>query len=168
MKNEELLVLLGTDPTDTRDQLSELTRNQLSGLTRDQLSGLTRNQLSGLTRDQLSWLTGDQLSGLTALLEKTPVLERPYSAILEATNNCSANFDMGSWHCGTTHCAAGWIVTKAGEAGAALEREFDTPTAARLILRKSCPSDWPLPNFYAKNDAAAAFIRAMAVKEVAS
>ncbi len=145
MTNDELLIFLGTDPSDSRDQLA------------------------WLSRDQLAWLSGDQLAWLKELQEKTPKLELPYTQIMQATNGCTANFDMSSWHhsCNTTHCAAGWIVTKAGEAGKTLKREFDTPTAARLILRKSCPADWPLPNFYAKNDAAAAFIRAMAAKEAA-
>jgi hypothetical protein len=107
------------------------------------------------------------LAAIEKIQAMTPLLEKPYTKLLESTSNCSVGFDMGSWHCGTTHCAAGWIVHQAGDAGYALEREFDTPTAARLILRKSCPDDWPLPYFHASNEAATAFIKAMAKREAA-
>ena len=45
--------------------------------------------------------------------------------------------DMGQWHCGTTHCRAGWVVTLAGEEGAALEKYHNTELAAMLIYRES-------------------------------
>ena len=134
MTDQELLELLGTDPSDA-----------------------SRAQLSGLSRDQLSWLEEIQ--------KTVPVIENPYTKILQSTDNCAVNFDMERWHCNTTHCAAGWIVVHAGEDGEALEEKYDTPTAARMILRKSCPADWPLPNFYASNEAAAAFIHKMAKME---
>jgi len=44
---------------------------------------------------------------------------------------------MYSWHCGTAHCRAGWVVTLAGEAGAALEKYHNTELAALLIHRAS-------------------------------
>jgi hypothetical protein len=70
---------------------------------------------------------------------------------------------MNSWHCGTTHCLAGWIITlaKAQE----LEGQTNTPTAAALILKKSCPENWPLPNFYCTNEGALAFIKKMSTLE---
>ena len=102
-----------------------------------------------------------------SMIGEIPRLERPYSRLWEATKGCAVNFDMDHWHnaCRTTHCAAGWIVTLAGAAGAALELRCGTPAAARLILLKSCPADWPLPNFFASNEAAAAFISHMAERE---
>jgi hypothetical protein len=45
--------------------------------------------------------------------------------------------DMDTWHCGATHCRAGWIVTLAGEAGAALEKFHNTELAAFLICKAS-------------------------------
>ena len=44
---------------------------------------------------------------------------------------------MSSWHCGTAHCRAGWVVTLAGAAGAALEEAFGTALAAQMIYRES-------------------------------
>lgn len=41
--------------------------------------------------------------------------------------------DMKNWHCGTAHCRAGWVVTIAGEKGAALEKLHGTEFAAALI-----------------------------------
>ena len=61
----------------------------------------------------------------------------------------------------------GWTVHKAGPAGYALEKACGadgTPVAAALILLKSRP-DAPLPNFYATNDQAMAFIKARAAEE---
>jgi hypothetical protein len=74
---------------------------------------------------------------------------------------------MSTWHsCKTTHCIAGWTVHVAGKAGYGLERITDTATAAAAILRKSRPSA-PLPNFYATDEAAMAFIEARAAEEIA-
>ena len=140
MTKQELLVLQGTDPC---------------YLTGDQLSGLTRDQLSGLTRDQLSGLTGDQ--------KGVPVLKNPYTAVRDAIKKEGCALNMKTWHtCETTHCLGGWIVTLAK--ATALEKTFDTEGAARLILRNSRP-EAPLPNFYASDDAAMAFIEARAAEE---
>ena len=62
---------------------------------------------------------------------------------------------MSSWHCGTTHCRAGWVVTLAGEAGKALEDRFNTELAAMLIYRESGSPINP-SRFYDSNDAALA------------
>ena len=112
-------------------------------------------------------LTAEQIAELWPSLDDVPRLEWPYSRLWEATNGCTMNFDMSSWHnaCDTTHCAAGWVVALAGAAGKALESRFGTPAAARLILQESCPAGWPMPNFHASNEAAAAFISHMAERE---
>ncbi len=44
---------------------------------------------------------------------------------------------MSRWHCGTTHCRAGWVVTLAGDAGKNLEAFHNTELAAMLIYRAS-------------------------------
>ncbi len=63
---------------------------------------------------------------------------------------------MSSWHgsCGTTHCRAGWVVTLAGEAGAAMEFCMGTAAAAALIYLKSDPKLGKIPNFYDMDNAA--------------
>ena len=57
--------------------------------------------------------------------------------------------DMSAWHCGTTHCRAGWAVTLAGKAGSALESAVGTEMAGRLIYEAS--TGRPAPDFFASN-----------------
>jgi hypothetical protein len=70
--------------------------------------------------------------------------------------------DMRRWHCGTSHCRAGWIVTLAGEAGKRLEIDTgSTANAAMLIYAASAPGQ-PIPDFYCDNEAALANMKARA------
>jgi len=62
---------------------------------------------------------------------------------------------MSTWHCGTAHCRAGWVVTLAGEAGAALEAFHSTELAAVLIYKASGYQINPA-RFYDSNDYALA------------
>ena len=68
---------------------------------------------------------------------------------------------MGSWHCGTTHCRAGWAVHLAGEQGYALEQFFNTELAAMLIYRESGSPINPA-RFYDGNDDALADMKRLA------
>jgi hypothetical protein len=63
---------------------------------------------------------------------------------------------MNKWHCGTAHCRAGWVVTLAGEGGAALEFAMGTPAAAALIYMASDKSLEKIPDFYCSNQSALA------------
>ena len=65
--------------------------------------------------------------------------------------------DMGRWHCGSTHCRAGWAVVLAGEEGLALEVSLGTETAARLIYEAS--TGRIAPDFFATQEDAIADIR---------
>jgi hypothetical protein len=68
--------------------------------------------------------------------------------ILEALDH-GGMLRMADWHtCETTHCLAGWAVTLAGEAGAALEAKVGSSVAGALIYAASQP-DQPVPDFYA-------------------
>ncbi len=74
---------------------------------------------------------------------------------------------MRMWHtCGTTHCRAGWVVTLAGERGAALEARFNTELAAMMIYRESGSPIDPA-RFYDSNDAALADMKRLAELEAA-
>ena len=76
--------------------------------------------------------------------------------------------DMGTWHCGTSHCRAGWVVTLAGDEGELLESRMGTAYAAMAIYLKSDPVRWArecLPNFYASNEDALADMKRMAEEE---
>jgi uncharacterized protein YjbI with pentapeptide repeats len=102
-------------------------------------------------------LDGAILDGAIPRVEN---LDAQILARVEAVPGC---LSMGSWHgeadCGTTHCRAGWAITLAGEAGAALERELGPATAGALIYHASAGY---VPNFYATNEAALADLRARA------
>jgi len=62
--------------------------------------------------------------------------------------------DMQDWHCGTSHCRAGWVVELAGEGGKALERAIGTSAAAAMIYMASDPKLEKVPDFYASNEGA--------------
>jgi len=67
--------------------------------------------------------------------------------------------NMSSWHCGTTHCRAGWVVTLAGDEGKKLESETDTCFAAMMIYKKSSPDiHVPPTRFFEDNKTAMADI----------
>jgi hypothetical protein len=72
---------------------------------------------------------------------------------------------MSKWHCGTTHCRAGWVVTLAGEAGKALEDYWTTNHAAWLIYKASDPAIVGRPNFFANNEDALADMKRLADAE---
>jgi hypothetical protein len=76
--------------------------------------------------------------------------------------------DMRDWHtCETTHCRAGWVVTLAGEAGKALEKQTSTLFAAMRIYKESSPIRVSPVRFYDSNEAALADIRRCAEEEAA-
>ena len=69
-----------------------------------------------------------------------PIIPEIHAAVYAAAS-APAALEMEQWHtCGTTHCRAGWVVALAGEAGAELERFFDTELAAMMIYDASDPS----------------------------
>ena len=130
-----------------------------------------------LTDASLARIVPDLTDASLARIEKmggeVPRLEKPYTAILKAIGTDGCSLEMNQWHtCQTTHCLAGWTVHLAGQKGYDLEKRFKTvfqngtPEAATFILLKSRPKA-PLPNFYASNDEAMAFIKARAAEEVA-
>ncbi len=74
---------------------------------------------------------------------------------------------MSNWHCGTTHCRAGWVVTLAGEAGKKLEEATTTPFAAMQIYRASDPT-WRMSNFFDTNEGALADMKRLAEQGAAN
>lgn len=108
-------------------------------------------------------LTGARLSGADLTLS-APVVPRLASAILDAIGPAGEHLDMGWWHtCETVHCVAGWTVVLAGNAGAALERTYGTPTAAAFIWAAS--TGLPVPDYYCTGEAAIAALRIAAAEE---
>jgi hypothetical protein len=92
-----------------------------------------------------------------------PIVEDLDRKMYEATRN-GENFDMCSWHCGTTHCRAGWAITLAGEAGSKLEEAVGSAAAGRYIYEAS--TGRPAPDFYATTmDALADIARCAGVSE---
>ncbi|WP_176495675.1 hypothetical protein [Sphingomonas sp. HMP6] len=56
---------------------------------------------------------------------------RRIAAIVQAE---PTRLKMSEWHCGTSHCLAGWGVHQEGDKGAALERELGETAYAGLVL----------------------------------
>lgn len=81
-------------------------------------------------------LKGDPDSAWTGA-PPIPIIPDIHKVIYEAVTQPGA-LEMGSWHtCDTTHCRGGWVVTKAGDAGRALEQFHNTALAAQLIYEAS-------------------------------
>jgi uncharacterized protein YjbI with pentapeptide repeats len=102
-------------------------------------------------------LTGADLTG-------GPVIEDIHAKVYAAASQPGA-LNMNMWHCGTSHCRAGWVVTLAGKEGADLEAKIGTPAAAMAIYMASDPERWKterLPNFYCNNVTALADMARMA------
>ncbi|MFY9480257.1 MAG: hypothetical protein WAQ08_21695, partial [Aquabacterium sp.] len=88
-----------------------------------------------------------------------PVIEGLDQKVLEAAE--AGNLRMDSWHCGTTHCRAGWAVVLGGDAGQRLEETLGSETAGRLIYEAS--TGRLAPDFYASNEDALEDLRRCAV-----
>ena len=87
--------------------------------------------------------------------EGVPLVPRLDQQILSATERGSLG--MSNWHCGATHCRAGWAVVLAGNKGRFLEACYGTENAARLIYEAS--TGRIAPDFYATQEDAIADIR---------
>ncbi len=112
-------------------------------------------------------LSGADLSG--ADLSGAPVIHDIHKAVYEAAARPGmldmSIFATGRHSCGTSQCRAGWVVTLAGDAGAALESKIGTPAAAAFIYLASDPVRFQterLPDFYCGNDQALADMKRMA------
>jgi hypothetical protein len=90
-----------------------------------------------------------------------------HKAVYAAASQPGA-LNMDAWHCGTTHCRAGWVVALAGDGGKALEWAMGTPTAAAMIYLASDPAMEKMPDFYCTNAEALADMARLAGVEVAS
>ena len=157
----------------SRAQIGGLSPDQIGGLSPDQIGWLSRAQIGWLSPDQIGWLSPDQIGWLSreypsiAKLLKKYEWKKPYTNLLAAINSPGCALKMKTWHtCETTHCIAGWTVTKA-PMGKELEAEIGTGPAARLILMASRPGA-PLPRFdsNAPEDAIMAFVEARAAEEI--
>ena len=82
---------------------------------------------------------------------EVPIVENLDQRMYEVTKD--GKLDMSNWHCGTTHCRAGWAITFAGAAGAALEAAIGSELAGRYIYEAS--TGRPAPDFYASTSYAA-------------
>jgi hypothetical protein len=93
-----------------------------------------------------------------------PVITDIHAKVYAAASQ-PGTLDMTRWHCGTSHCRAGWVVTLAGKEGIALEAKIGTPAAAMAIYMASDPARWKderLPDFYCDNATALADMARMA------
>ena len=86
---------------------------------------------------------------------QVPIVENLDQRMLEVAE--TELFDMLSWHCGTTHCRAGWAIKFAGPEGAKLEDLVGSEIAGRLIYEAS--TGRIAPDFYASTEEAVDDIR---------
>ena len=101
-------------------------------------------------------------STIARINAQVPIVEDLDQRMLGAVE--AGALDMRNWHCGTTHCRAGWAITFAGDEGTTLERLVGPETAGRLIYEAS--TGRIAPDFYASNEDAIADIRRCAGVEV--
>ena len=73
-----------------------------------------------------------------------PIIKNIHQAVYEAASQprpgktTGNSLEMGLWHCGTTHCRAGWVITLAGAAGKELEDKVGpSPVATSLTTKQS-------------------------------
>jgi hypothetical protein len=94
-------------------------------------------------------------------LDGIPIVTDLDKRIAEAVANGS--LEMSDWHtCATTHCRAGWAITLAGEAGAALEKQVG-PWLAGALIYVASTGRTEVPNFFASNEEALVDIKARAM-----
>ena len=94
-------------------------------------------------------LSGAYLRG--AQFNDAPIIKDIHQKVYQAASQ-EGCLNMDDWHtCETTHCRAGWVVTLAGEEGAALEKSIGTSAAAALIYQASDPTLERIPAFYGSN-----------------
>lgn len=68
---------------------------------------------------------------------------------IEAATAADGALKMDAWHCGTSHCRAGWAIHEAGDAGYALEAQVGPALAGALIYLASGEA---IPDFFAPGD----------------
>ncbi len=105
-------------------------------------------------------LRGADLRGADWMPKITNIHATVYAA---ASQPCA--LDMRQWHCGTTHCRAGWVITLAGDGGRVLEGVYGTPAAAALIYQASDSTLERIPDFYCDNETALADMKRLAELE---
>ena len=93
-----------------------------------------------------------------------PVIEDIHKKVYEAASQPCA-LEMSAWHsdCGTAHCRAGWVVTLAGEEGAALEEATSTEFAAMAIYAASSDVKVSPTEFYLSNEEALEHMKELAL-----
>ena len=177
----------------TKEQMAVLatagiTASQIlrAGYTASQMlrAGYTASQMldAGFTASQLldAGYTASQMldAGFTAsqmLDDETPLLQKPYTALLAAINANERKFDQSNFGpdnspsqehiCQTAMCTAGHLVSMAGAQGQALKDKLGFSEAAALIHAKAHP-DYPCQNFGRIPDAwGLAYIEMMAAVE---
>jgi uncharacterized protein YjbI with pentapeptide repeats len=90
-----------------------------------------------------------------------------HARVFEAASQEGA-LNMKDWHCGTSHCRAGWVTTLSGDAGKMLEAMIGTGPAAALIYAASDPHLECVPDFYCDNETALADMKRLANIEAAN
>ena len=96
-----------------------------------------------------------RINALSSL--QVPVVSDLDKRIANAIGAGGEHLNMSNWHCGTTHCRAGWAITIAGEVGKKLEKAIGSEFAGRMIYEAS--TGRPAPDFFASTSDALEDIR---------
>jgi hypothetical protein len=115
--------------------------------------------VSGATADRIFANVSDATAGRLNLA--VPIVEDLDKKVFAAIGDDGEKLNMVNWHCGTTHCRAGWAVTLAGDKGAKLEKAIGYELAGRFIYEAS--TGRPAPDFFASNKSALADIKSCAM-----
>ena len=146
--------VLGIASDDTVDRVLGIASDDTVARVLGIASASTVDRVLGIASDD----TVDRITFVKAL--QVPVVPDLDKRVAEAAE--AGNLDMSTWHCGTTHCRAGWAVVFGGEAGAKLEKELGSEMAGRLIYEAS--TGRPAPDFFAGQDSALEDIRRCAAE----
>ena len=148
----EWLTWKAWDSKDEETRGQEPSQGKRANLERADLQGADLRN-ANLERADLRWA---DLEG-AKLQNDIPVIPDIDTKIHEAVKTCGLN--MSTWHCGTTHCRAGWAIHLAGEEGYALENKVGSEVAGTLIYMASRP-DKKHPDFFCSDDEALSSIEA--------
>ena len=110
-----------------------------------------------------SCINDHNLNTVTGDMALIPVITDIHKKVYAAASQPGA-LNMCNWHCGSSHCRAGWVVHLAGDAGYELEHVVGTPLAAMLIYRVS-GYECGIPHFFMSNEKALADLKRLAEVE---
>ena len=171
MKKEQLLKAIMASNNLSADTLKNLSAYTLKNLSAYTLNNLSAYTLKNLSADTLNNLSADTLKNLK-ILETTPLLEFPYTHLLNDINDKKKLYKQSTFGeitkydekhiCETPMCIGGHFVAMAKEWGYEALKKFGYGTTAGLLHLKAYPNA-PVFNYSLTDNATGlAYIEMMA------